>query len=62
MDDGTIAIIQEILTGVGKEDPASRKWHVPKLKTVVVWCDASIIAMHVVIEIDGVVVEDAAWL
>lgn len=25
-------------------------------------CDASSIAMHVVIEIDGVRVEDAAWL
>ena len=35
---------------------------VPAVETGTVWCDASSLATGVVLEIDGSVVEDAAWL
>ena len=34
----------------------------PKSSAGVVWCDASSIATGVLLEIGGVVAEDAAWL
>ena len=37
-------------------------WHVPKKDSGVVWCDASSIALGLLLEINGCAVEDAAWL
>lgn len=62
MDAGTIAMIQEILAVLEKEDLVSGKWHVSNSKTGVVLCDASSIVIGVVIKIHGVVAEDTAWL
>ena len=38
------------------------RWYAPQLAKGVVCCDASSIATGVVLEIDNVEVEDAAWL
>ena len=60
--DEAAGIIQEILSRVQREDPVTGKWSVPKTKKGVVWCDASSLALGVVLCIDEQVVEDGAWL
>ena len=52
VNEETVAVIKKILAEVKREDPV----------TGVVWCDAGRIAVDVVAEISGLVVEDAAWL
>ena len=39
-----------------------RRWCVLKTIEGIVWCDATSIATGIMIEIEGQVVEDAAWL
>ena len=58
----TLKVIQEILVDVEKKDPVTGAWHIPETKRGVMWCDASIIATGVVVEIGGLVAEDATWL
>ena len=55
-------MIEEVLSRVCKEDPVRGYWKVAKLSGGRVWCDASSLALGVVLEIADVVVEDAAWL
>lgn len=38
------------------------KLFVPDTKKGIMWCDASSMALGVILEIEGVKVEDAAWL
>ena len=54
--------MKEVLEEVEKENPVRRRWEVSKTEKGVVWCNASSIATGVVLEVGGVVVEDAAWL
>ena len=56
------AVIAEILSRVKNEDPVRGRWSVTPSTQGTVWCDASSIAMGVVLEIGEVVVEDASWL
>jgi len=44
------------------EDPIKGIWLVSNSRNGTVWCDASNIALSVVLEIDGNLVEDVAWL
>ena len=44
------------------EDPMKGTWLVSNSRNGTVWCDASSIALGVVMEIDGNLVEDTAWL
>ncbi|GFO30150.1 Pol polyprotein [Plakobranchus ocellatus] len=53
-------LIREVV--VQKEDPVRGKWNVPSEAKGVVWCDASNLALGVVIDIGGVTAEDATWL
>ena len=62
VDCKTLKVIQEILVDVEKKDPVTGAWHIPETKIGVVWCDASSIATGVVVEIGGLVAEDATWL
>ena len=55
-------MIQEVVDRVKKEDPVKGSWAVPKMGDAIVWCDASSIALGVLLEINGQKVEDAAWL
>ena len=43
-------------------DPVKGKWSVSAKKQCKVWCDASSIAIGASIDIEGQIVEDAAWL
>lgn len=54
--------LNEVLHRVKNEDPVRGKWYVPKTTKGTVWCDASSIALGILLEIDGNIVEDAAWL
>ena len=56
------AMVCDILARVQSEDPVSGVWHVPNSNRGRVWCDASDLALGVIIEVEGVVVEDATWL
>ncbi|XP_065181850.1 uncharacterized protein LOC135812405 [Sycon ciliatum] len=49
---------------VGCADPVSGRWSINTADSAAwtVWCDASDTAMGVVLDVDGVVVEDKAWL
>ncbi|XP_036361043.1 uncharacterized protein LOC118764383 [Octopus sinensis] len=58
----TTDMIQEVLVRVRAEDQVKGSWYVPKSKSGIVWCDASSIAIGVVLEVGGIMVEDAAWL
>ncbi|GAB1602697.1 hypothetical protein Ahia01_000549600 [Argonauta hians] len=58
----TVQQMAEVLDRVEREDPVRGQWHVPRSSEGVVWCDASSLALGVVLEIGGVEVEDAAWL
>lgn len=58
----TVEMMKDIVERVQQEDPVRGRWYAPKSGVGVVWCDASSIATGVMLEIDGVEVEDAAWL
>lgn len=44
------------------KDPVCGVWSVPGTETGVIWCDASSLAVGVVVEIDGHIIEDGCWL
>ena len=52
----------ELMDRVRAEDPVSGVWHVPSTQVGKVWCDASSLALGVALEVQGSIVEDAAWL
>ena len=54
-------LIDEIMKRVAAEDPARGRWDV-KGDEVTVWVDASMLALGVVMEVGGEVVEDGCWL
>ena len=58
----TMDVVREMIAEVGREDSVRGTWHVPEDKKGVVWCDASCIALGVILEVGGVIAEDAAWL
>ena len=56
------SMLAEVIARVEREDPVRGQWLVPNGSAGVVWCDTSSIATGVLLEIGGVVAEDAAWL
>lgn len=62
VEDEVEDMLKDVLGRVSIEDPVKGKWYVPKARKGTVWCDASSIGLGVLLEIDGHVVEDAAWL
>lgn len=60
--DQAVQMIKEAIQRVKLEDPVRGSWSVSRDKHCIVWTDASMIAIGVVMEISGRVVEDAAWL
>ena len=55
-------MIQEVLRRVLEEDPVKGYFRVADGIAGTVWCDASSIALGVVLEMGGRIVEDMAWL
>ena len=58
----TRTLIDEILQRVYQQDPVEGSWNVPDGEHGIMWCDASSIAIGVCLEVNGCIVEDAAWL
>lgn len=54
-------MLSELMDAVANEDPVGGRWVAPG-DFVRVWCDASSLAIGCALEIDGEVLEDAAWL
>lgn len=52
----------EMLKRVSNEDPVRGRWNVNPQGNVIVWTDASSVALGVCLEVDGNIVEDATWL
>ncbi|KFD63395.1 hypothetical protein M514_24416 [Trichuris suis] len=53
--------LREIAARLKVHDPAQGRWDVASTK-VRLWVDASALALGVVLEVNGAVIEDAAWL
>ena len=54
-------LTEEIMTKVRTGDPARGRWNASGGQ-MTVWVDASMLALGVVLEVDGEVVEDGCWL
>lgn len=57
-----MSMIKEVMDQVKSADPVRGRWSVNKTTCGSVWCDASSIAIGVLLEIGGEAVEDASWL
>jgi transposase InsO family protein len=55
-------IFREVCDKVQAADPVNGKWDVDTTKEVTLWTDASDLALGIVLEVDGHVVEDGSWL
>ena len=55
-------LLAQMMEKVRHYDPVQGEWSVSAGSEGKVWCDASSLAVGVCVEIDGCVVEDAAWL
>ena len=58
----TVQMVRDIIEQVNIRDPVTGVWHVQKSNHGVIWCDGSSLALGVLLEINGAIVEDAAWL
>lgn len=56
------SMLEEVTLRVAACDPVRGIWVVPSGEAGVVWCDASTLAIGVVIEKEDIVIEDASWL
>ena len=57
-----VTMLRDVIERVNIKDPVTGVWHVQKSNNGVIWCDASSLALGVLLEINGAIVEDAAWL
>ena len=55
-------MLTDLLKRIEIRDPVGAHWHIQSGGSGVVWCDASDVALGVVLEIGGRIAEDAAWL
>ncbi len=62
VDQNSRGMLAELVQRAHREDPARGVWPVNRGDPVRLWCDASNIATGVVLEVNGKIVEDAAWL
>ena len=55
-------LLRKILHEVSSSDPVGGKWLVQQRRECTVWCDASSLAIGVVLEESGECIEDGSWL
>ena len=60
-DESLRAMLEDTVQRVERNDPGKGRWDVVG-EEATVWVDASSLALGIVIEVDGNVVEDASWL
>ena len=57
-----LILVREVMRKLQTDDPVQGVWHVSSTGRVEVWCDASSMAVACCLAVDGVIVEDAAWM
>ena len=55
-------MLRDIILKVEHQDPVRGAWCVSSARSCDLWCDASSLATGCAVEIDGVIVEDGAWM
>ena len=55
-------MLREVLARIEAEDPVQGKWAVLNKDEGEIWCDASSIAVGVVVQVNGSTIEDGSWL
>ena len=55
-------LLHDLVARVMTEDPVRGRWSPPVDGSVRIWCDASSVAIGTAVEINGSIMEDAAWL
>ena len=60
--DAACAMLRDIILKVEQQDPVRGAWCVRSARSCDLWCDASSLATGCAVEIDGVIVEDGAWM
>ena len=60
--DTACAMLRDIILKVEHQDPVRGAWCVSSARSCDLWCDASSLATGCAVEIDGVIVEDGAWM
>ena len=58
----SVQCVEDINNFLNREDPVKGQWTVPAGDTCKLWCDASSLAIGVVLFVDDVKVEDQCWL
>ena len=59
---GIFGMLHDILRRAVENDPVRGWWTIPLQKDAIVWCNASDVALGVVLKIGDRVAEDASWL
>lgn len=62
VNDDVETLVNDVMSRLSKDDPVKGVWEVNPCDEAKIWCDASNLAIGVVIEVNNVVIEDAAWL
>jgi hypothetical protein len=62
LSDKVLELSSEISERLLANDPTGGRWNVSDARICRAWCDASSLALGATLEVDGDIVEDAAWL
>ncbi|XP_065668199.1 uncharacterized protein LOC136088420 [Hydra vulgaris] len=57
-----VKLVSSLNERLTKKDPVHGSWNVKKISEATVWCDASSLAVGIVLKVAGKVVEDCSWL
>ncbi|KAI0983140.1 hypothetical protein GJ496_005970 [Pomphorhynchus laevis] len=61
--ENVMKLIENLTVKFREHDPVQGKWRIEETSnSVSIWCDASSVAVGVVVELNGNVIEDASWL
>ena len=62
MSDLNVVKLHEVVKCIQSSVPVQGVWFAPAHQPGCVWCDASSLAIGIVLDIDGQTIEDACWL
>lgn len=62
ISDSNQRIVGDMIDMVNRDDPVRGRWNIQSVERCKVWCDASSMAIGVSVEVDGDIIEDAAWM
>ncbi|XP_004209839.1 uncharacterized protein LOC101240545 [Hydra vulgaris] len=62
VNDRIVKLVSSLNERLTKEDAVHGSWNVKNTSEATVWCDASSLAVGIVLEVAGEIVEDCSWL